>query len=43
MIERSRGGLAPGTYVVKVQYAVPNVGATLILVNWNLTVERIKV
>jgi hypothetical protein len=42
MIERSRGGLTGGTYVVKVQYSVPNVGATLALVNWNLTVERIK-
>lgn len=42
MIERSRGGLTGGTYVVKVQYAVPNTGATLALVNWNLTVERIK-
>jgi hypothetical protein len=42
LIERSRGGLTGGNYVVQVQYAVPNVGATLALVNWNLTVERIK-
>ena len=42
MIERSRGGLTGGTYVVQVQYMVPNTGATLALVNWNLTVERIK-
>jgi hypothetical protein len=42
MIERSRGALLGGNYVVKVQYAVPNIDATLALVNWNLTVERIK-
>jgi hypothetical protein len=43
MIERSRGGLTPGSYQVKVQMAVPNSGATLALVNWNLTVERVRV
>ena len=42
IIERSRGGLSAGSYVVDVQFSVPNVGATLALVNWNLTVERIK-
>lgn len=42
MIERSKGGLTPGTYVVQVQMAA-NTTATFALVNWNLTVERWKV
>jgi hypothetical protein len=42
MIERSRGGLTAGDYVVDVQDAVPGADTTLALVNWNLTVERIK-
>jgi hypothetical protein len=42
MIERVRGPLAPGTYVVKVQAFVPYSGATLALINWLLVVQRLK-
>jgi hypothetical protein len=43
MIERVRGPVGPGTYVVKVQSFVPYQGATLALINWMLEVQRFKV
>jgi hypothetical protein len=43
MIERSAGPLPAGNYVVKAQMAVPNNEVSLVLANWNLTVERAKI
>jgi len=41
-IERSRGGLGPGTYTVRVQASVTDADLTFRLDDMNLTVERIK-
>ncbi len=41
-MERSCGGLGPGTYVVRVQAAVSDATLTFYLDDMNLTVERIK-
>jgi hypothetical protein len=42
-MDRSRGPLGPGTYVVKVQWAVVGSGSTFRLDDSSLTVERVKV
>lgn len=41
-IERSRGPVGPGTYVVSVQFSVPAATVTLTLSKWTLEVDRIK-
>jgi hypothetical protein len=42
-IERSRGPVGPGTYVVTVQYAVPAATVSFDLVGWTLEVDLVKV
>jgi hypothetical protein len=45
-IERSRGPLGPGTYIVQVQAAVgmdASPGSTVFLDDWSLTIERVRV
>jgi hypothetical protein len=42
-IERSRGPLGPGTYVVTVQYSVAGATVTFDLDGWTLEVDRVKV
>jgi hypothetical protein len=42
-IERSRGPLGPGSYIVTVQWKTSAPSVTLAMQGWHLTVERIKV
>jgi hypothetical protein len=45
-MDRSRGSVGPGTYTVRVQWAVVQTGAsapTFRLDDWSLTVERVRV
>jgi hypothetical protein len=42
-MDRSRGPLGPGTYTVKVQWAVTDAAVNFRLDDWSLTVERVKV
>ncbi|MDQ3767298.1 MAG: hypothetical protein M3346_08140 [Actinomycetota bacterium] len=41
-MDRSRGPLGPGTYMVRVQGAVSDSDLEFLLDDWSLTVERIK-
>jgi hypothetical protein len=42
-MDRSRGPVGPGTYVVRVQWRIFGGGSTSRLDDWSLTVERVKV
>jgi hypothetical protein len=42
-MDRSRGPLGPGTYTVKVQWAVTDAAAVFRLDDWSLTIESVNV